>query len=279
MRTKVKGVIVFVKNFIKRFNESDVIGLSAQLAYFFLLSLFPLLMVLVTLLGYIPIGYQDVVNFLATYIPDDLVYILEENVAEVINGRNGGLLSIGIIGTLWAASNAINRIVRAFNTAYNVEENRPFLVSRLISIILLVAMLFTIIIAFLLPIFGHRIGVFIFSFFNGTEEFLQLWNMLRWLISSSIFFIVFLVLYRLAPNVKVYFKDIVFGALFATLGWQISSLGFSFYVNEFGNYSATYGSLGGVVVLMVWFFMTGIIILTGGEFNAMLHERRVNKKR
>lgn len=263
-----------------RFNDNEVTGQSARLAYFFLLSLFPLLIFLVTLLGYLPIDYQDVMDFMATYIPgEDTLEIIDNNLDQVVDNRSGSLLSIGILGTLWSASNGINAIMRSFNKAYKVEEDRSFIVSRLIAILLLFAMLIVIVVALLLPVFGRMIGVYIFSLFGVTDEFIQVWNMLRWIISSSIFFIVFLALYKLAPNKKVYFRDAVFGAIFTTVGWQLVSLGFSFYVNELGNYSATYGSLGGIIVLMIWFYITGMIIITGGEINAFIAERRTKKKK
>ncbi|MCZ0702826.1 membrane protein [Natronobacillus azotifigens] len=277
---KLYPMISIGKKFVDRFNDNEVTGQSARLAYFFLLSLFPLLIFLVTLLGYLPIDYQDVMDFMATYIPgEDTLGIIENNLDQVVDNRSGSLLSIGILGTLWSASNGINAIMRSFNKAYKVEEDRSFIVSRLIAILLLFAMLIVIVVALLLPVFGRMIGVYIFSLFGVTDEFVQVWNMLRWIISSSIFFIVFLALYKLAPNKKVYFRDAVFGAIFTTVGWQLVSLGFSFYVNELGNYSATYGSLGGIIVLMIWFYITGMIIITGGEINAFIAERRMKKKK
>ncbi|WP_226035371.1 YihY/virulence factor BrkB family protein [Aquibacillus saliphilus] len=267
----------FVKRLLKRMMDDDVFGLSAQLAYFFLLSLFPFMIFLVTLLGYLPLPEIDVMNFIGSYAPAETVNLISENVDKIVSERNGGLLSIGIIGTLWSASNGINAIMRAFNAAYNVEENRSFIVSRLIAIVLTIAMLFVIIIAFLLPIFGEAIGVYLFSFFGLSDDFLQTWNTLRWVISSVVFFTVLLALYILAPNKKVHIKDVAIGAIFATICWQLVSLLFSHYVNTIGNYSATYGSLGGVIILMIWFYISGIIIITGGEINALLKLRRIEK--
>ena len=257
--------------------DDDVSGWAAQLAYFFLLSLFPFLLFLVTLIGYLPFPEVDIMRFVATYAPEGTVELINENIDQIVATRNGGLLSITIIGTLWSASNGINAIMRAFNAAYNVEEDRSFLVSRLIAIILTIAMLVVIIIAFLLPIFGRMIGVYLFSLLGLSEGFLEVWNTLRWVISSIVFFIVLLALYKLAPNKKVRFKNVVFGAAFATIGWQLVSLAFSYYVNTLGNYSATYGSLGGVIVLMIWFYLSGIIIITGGEINALLKLRTIEK--
>ncbi|GGM30158.1 putative ribonuclease-like protein YfkH [Paraliobacillus quinghaiensis] len=273
----MQHVIPFGKQLFQRIMKDDVIGLSAQLAYFFLLSLFPFLIFLVTLVGYLPIDNVNVMNFMSDYIPADSFALIERNIEQIVNDRNGGLLSVGIIGTLWSASNGTNAIMRAFNKAYDVDEDRSFIVSRLIAVVLLIAMLVVIIVAFLLPIFGRIIGVYIFSFFGVSEGFLQVWNMLRWVISSTVFLIVFLALYMLAPNKRVHIKDAIFGALFATIGWQLVSLAFSYYVSTIGNYSAAYGSLGGVIVLMIWFFISGSIIITGGEINALVKQWKLKK--
>ncbi len=252
--------------------------MAAQLAYFFLLSLFPFLIFLVTLVGYLPIPQLDIIEYISRYAPDETVALLDENIDQLVQDRNGGLLSIGIIATLWSASNGINAIMRSFNAAYNVEESRSFILSRLIAIVLTIAMIVVIAVAFLLPIFGKMIGTYLFSFFGLSEDFLQAWNTLRWVVSSVVFFIVLLALYMLAPNKKVHIKDVTFGAAFATVGWQLVSLAFSYYVNTMGNYSATYGSLGGVIVLMIWFYISGIIIITGGEINALLKRIRIEKR-
>ena len=258
----------------RRFSEDEVTGLSAQLSYYFLLSLFPLLIFIVALASFLPIDYYSMIDFLSSYMPQDVIVLIENFLNQIIDSSGGGLISIGIIGTLWSASNGINAVMRALNKAYNVEENRSFIRGRLIAISLLISVLLIIVVALLLPIFGRMIGIHIFSFFGASEQFLSVWNALRWVISSFIFFVVFLYLYRMAPNMKVYFKDILFGALFSTIGWQVASYGFAYYVNEMGNYSATYGSLGGVIVLMLWFYLSGIIIILGGEINAMVAVKR-----
>ncbi|WP_440896421.1 YihY/virulence factor BrkB family protein [Amphibacillus sp. Q70] len=264
----------FLLDIIKRFSGDEVTALSAQLSYFFLLSLFPLLIFLVSLAAYLPIDYQEILDMMSTYVPAEVVVMIEDNLDHVLDASGGGLLSFGIIGTIWSASNGIKAIMRALNKAYSVDENRSFLFGRVIAISLLISMLLLIVVALLLPVFGRMIGIYIFSFFGASEQFVTVWNALRWIISSSIFFIVFLYLYKMAPNIKVYFRDAIWGALFSTIGWQISSLGFSYYVNTMGNYSATYGSLGVVIVLMIWFYISGIIIITGGEINAVVADNR-----
>lgn len=258
----------FGKQLFQRIMVDDIFGRAAQLAYFFLLSLFPFLLFLLTLIGYFPIDEQSVIDLIATYAPAQIGDLLHANISLLVNQQNGGLLSISIIGALWAASNGVNALIRAFNKAYGVEENRSFVFARLIAMVLTIAMVAIIIIAFLLPIFGRMIGIYLFSLFGLSANFISVWETLRWLISSVIFFIVFLALYKLAPNMKVIIGDVVWGALFATVFWQLVSLGFSYYVNTMGNYSATYGSLGAVIVLMIWFYISGIIIMIGGAINA-----------
>src|SRR4051812_19136992 len=128
-----------------RIEEDDLPGLSAQLAYFFLLSLFPLLIVLFTLLPYIP--HQDMLGIIRNFAPAEAMQLIERNVNDIMTHQNGGLLSFGIIGTIWSASNGINAIVRAFNKAYNVKESRSFIVSRGMAILLTFGMIFVFILA------------------------------------------------------------------------------------------------------------------------------------
>ncbi|WP_164670035.1 YihY/virulence factor BrkB family protein [Virgibacillus doumboii] len=271
----MKESIAFVKELYQRIMENDLFGKAAQLAYFFLLSLFPFMLFLMTLVGFLPIDDQTIIDFIERYAPGEITELINQNVTDLVNERNGQLLSIGIIGTLWSASNAINAIIQGFNEAYEVDEDRSFIVSRLIAIVLTIAMFFVIIMAFLLPIFGKTVGEYIFSFFGLSAGFLDVWEMLRWVVSSVVFFIVLLALYKLAPNKRIYFRNAVWGALFATIGWQLVSLAFSFYVNSIGNYSATYGSLGTVIILMIWFYLSGVIIMIGGMINALVRKRTI----
>jgi len=269
----MEQIIRFGKEMLRRINEADVSGLSAQLAYFFLLSLFPFLLFLVTLLGFLPIDDGTVMDILEMYLPDDVNQMINTNLTAIINNRSGSLLSISIIGTLWSASNGFNAVKKSFNKAFRVENDRSYIVSRVIAIGLMILMVAVIATALLLQVFGELIGEQLFGLFGLSESFIQLWNTLRWVISSITFFIVFVVLYKLGPNKKIKWRDTLWGTLFATLGWQVASLGFSFYVNTLGNYSAAYGSLGTVIVLMIWFYLSGIIITTGGVINAYVHDR------
>ncbi|MFD2680107.1 YihY/virulence factor BrkB family protein [Bacillus seohaeanensis] len=261
----------FLKKLFIKIKETDVTGLAAQLAYFFLLSLFPLLIFLVTLLPYLPFTQADILGVIRDFAPGESIAMIENTLKEILSNRNTGLLSFSIIATIWSASNGMNAVVKSLNRAYEVEETRTFIVARLMSMVLTLAMIFVFVIALLLPVFGKQIGVFLFTQFGFFDHFHTIWDRVRWTISPIILFIVFVGLYYFAPSKKIKCLSAFPGAIFATVGWVLVSLAFSYYVSNFGNYSATYGSIGGIIVLMIWFYLSGIIILVGGQINALVH--------
>ena len=274
----MKNLIPVLKEFYARMEKVDVFGLAAQLAYFFLLSLFPFLLFLFNLIGYFSLDEEVILQTIVNYAPPQVYDLIESNIESMLQIQSGGLLSVGIIGTLWAASNGVNAVRKALNRAYEIKPKRIFIIYRLLSILLTIGMFFVVIIALLLPVFGKMIGEYFFSWLGFSAEFLQIWETFRWVTSSIIFFIALVALYRLTPNRRVYFRHIVWGALFSTVGFQLVSWAFSFYVGTLGNYSTTYGSLGTVIVLMIWFYLFGMIVLIGGVLNASLHERAWSKK-
>ncbi|MBS4209184.1 YihY/virulence factor BrkB family protein [Bacillus sp. FJAT-50079] len=276
MKKRKKNVRInrkFLKRLLAKVMDNDVTGMAAQLAYFFLLSLFPLLIFIVTLLPYTPLTQDDIFNVIKDFAPTETFSMIQNTINEVMENRSGGLLSIGIIGTIWSASNGMNALMRSLNRAYDVTEKRPFLVARGLAILLTLAMIFVFLLALLLPVFGKQLGIFIFSQFGLSVAFLKTWNLLRWVISPVILFIVFLGIYYIAPSVKIKCLAAVPGAIFASVGWIIVSLGFSHYVSYFGNYSSTYGSIGGIIILMLWFYISAIIMMVGGEVNSLFGER------
>ncbi|WP_415273462.1 YihY family inner membrane protein [Bacillus siamensis] len=264
----------FIKELFARFSLHEGQSKSAELAYFFLLSLFPLMIFMLTLTAYLPISAEDVLGAVDQYAPDSAMSMVKSITEQTLNKRSGGLLSFGIIAVIWSASNGMNAIVRAFNHAYEVEENRSFIIIRLTSIFLTIAMVVTILIALLLPVFGREIGLLAADFIGAPGLFLQVWSVVRWGISPLILLIVFTALYIFAPNKRLSLRFVLPGAVFAAAGWIIVSMLFSYYVGTFANYSATYGSIGGIIVLMIWFYLTGTLLILGGEINALLHKRK-----
>jgi len=269
----------YFKNLIEHIQRADIAGLAAQLAYFFLLSLFPLLIFIVTLLPYLNLDEAQVFRFIENYAPAEVYILIEGTLSDILLNRNGGLLSIGIIGTIWSASNGMNAIVKSLNRSYEIEETRPFFIVRGLSVVFTLLMIVLFIIALILPVFGQQIGSILFSYFGFEESFIKLWNNLRWTITPLIMFVVLVALYWIVPNQKLFLKSVLPGAAFATIGWISVSLGFSYYVTNFGNFSSTYGSIGGIIVLMLWLYITGIILLVGGQINAVMQERKIALKK
>src|SRR5699024_591607 len=129
----MKKIIKIGKELVEHINDADVMGLSAQLAYFFLLSVFPFLLFLVTLLGFFPIDDRAFLEFISAYLPNEVVQMVDSNLTNIVNNRSGGILSVSILGTLWSASNGFNAITKSFKKAYRVEENSSFILNRIIS--------------------------------------------------------------------------------------------------------------------------------------------------
>ena len=196
---------------------------------------------------------------------------MEETLFSILSERNSSLLTLGIIGTIWSASNGINAFIHSMNIAFDVKETRNYLMNRFLAIIMTIGLICAFIIALILPVFGNIILDVIDKFLPISDEIQNLIHVLRWAIAIIIISIILAFLYKIAPNIHLSIKHVLAGAVIATILWVLISLGFSFYVNDFGNYSATYGSLGGVIVLMLWLYLTGLSLIIGGEINAFLY--------
>ncbi len=268
-------LIRFLKRLGDEMKKDRATGLAAEQAYYYMLSVFPLLVLALSIIPYLNIDPQKLIEFLHTMMPQETVSIFEESISDFVNNPSGGLLTVGILGTIWSASNGMNAFIGAMNQAFNVEESRPFYLVRLLSIGLTLGLIFAFLIAFFLPVFG---GIII----SQVEELIDIpgstaiiLNVLRFFIAFFVIFIIITALYRIAPDVNKSLKELLPGAIVATVIWQLVSIGFSFYVSNFGNFSATYGSLGGVIILMLWLFITGLALVIGGEINAIYHKDRI----
>ncbi|SES41596.1 YihY/virulence factor BrkB family protein [Salipaludibacillus aurantiacus] len=256
----------------RRFKEHNLIDLGAQCAYFFLLSLFPFLIFIISLLTFLPFTVNDVYRLLQeAYIPGGVLEVIENQWDVLEHNQQTGALSLGIIFTLWTASLALNAILRSLNLAYNVTNERGLVMARLISIGLTVGMFFVVSTALFVQVIGSQVRDYLALDFGIFEI-----DVVRWLLISGFTFLIFLILYLVGPNTRLSFREVYIGAVFATIGWQLTSYGFSLYLNSFADYSATYGTIGTVIALMVWFHLSSIIILVGGEINAILKEDQPN---
>lgn len=258
----------------KEFSNDDAPTLAAAQAYYYLLSIVPMLILLLSILPFLNIDPQRAVSFMENVLPSETAAAFEENIINVVSTPSGGLLTVGILGTLWSASNAVTAFIKATNHAYDVEETRSFIKVKALSIALTLGMILALVVALVLPIFGGVILNFVESNLNLPSQTAILLSILRWVVSVIVMASILAVLYHFAPNKSFPFKEVIVGALIATVLWQLISWGFSFYLSNFGNYSATYGSLGGVIILMLWFFLTGLVLVIGAEINAINHRRK-----
>ena len=262
--------------------EDDVLGRSAQLAYYFLLALFPALLFLVSLIGYFAGEDSELranlFNYLSTVLPGEASQLISKTVTDVTQGSGGGKLSFGILATLWAASNGMGAISETLNVAYEVKETRPFWRVRLTAIALTLALAFLIVSALVLVLYGHDLAELVAGKFGLGEAFEWAWKILQWPIVLAFVLFAFALLYYFAPDLHDQtWKWVTPGSVLGVALWLLVSFGFKAYLSYFNTYSATYGSLGAVIILMLWFYFTGAAILIGGEINSEIENEMAKR--
>ncbi|WP_083676037.1 YihY/virulence factor BrkB family protein [Paenibacillus sp. FSL H8-0548] len=265
----------FFKGLYGRFKDDDVPALGAQLTYYLILSFFPFLIFLVSLLGFIELSGDSVIAEFIRLLPSDASKMITDILAEVVNNGSGTLLSIGMIATLWSASNGINAIIKGLNKAYDIKEQRPFWKVRGISLVTTIFLVVVIALVMLLLILGKAFGQYLFEWLNAPNSFQWIWSVLTYAIPIAAMIGAFTLLYWIVPSRKLALREVLPGSIFTTFGWMITSLLFQLYMNSFGNYSKTYGSLGGMIILLIWLYISAIIIILGGEINATLAAKNV----
>lgn len=260
----------FVQCLIYRFRDDEVPALGAQLTYYLILAFFPFLIFLVSILGFISFSGDEFIREWLGVLPQDTSDVVTKIMSEVSGDRSQALLSFGMLATLWAASNGINAVIKGLNKAYDEEEDRPFWKVRGLSLLATVVLAAVIGLLMLMLVFGKAMGTYLFAWMGFPTGFTLIWNVVKYVVPVLAMLAVFMLLYRMTPNRRLTFREVFPGAAFTTIGWILSSLLFSFYVTHFSNYTKTYGSLGGIIVLLLWLYMSSILILLGGEMNATL---------
>ncbi|QAT41278.1 YihY/virulence factor BrkB family protein [Clostridium sp. JN-9] len=257
-------------NLAKRFSADDVLALASQLSYSLLLAFFPFLIFLLTLAGFSPISGSDVLSVLKDILPINAFALIQNTIIEVFDTKNTNLLSLSLIITIWTASSGFNAVIKGLNKAYDENEKRSYFRVQLVAVLCTIALTFIIILTVILLVFGETIWTAGIKWLGFSTELKYLWDLIRYIIIMLSMVFIFAALYHFTPSRRLNWKDIMPGALFSTAGWLIASFGFAFYVNHFGNYSMLYGSIGAVIILLTWLFITSIIIILGGEINAVL---------
>ena len=276
MRRKIKreSIIDTLVYLIVKVKNDDIFASGAQLAYYLILSFFPFLIFLMTLIGFSNLSSSEVLMWLQRVLPLNVVDLTKNNIIEVVDFQHTGILGVSIIITLWTASTGFRGVIKGVNRAYDIEENRSFITRCIIAMLGVIALALTVISTLLMSVFGEIIGRYLNEALPFEHIVAFLWNALRHFVIIVILIVVFAIIYKIAPAKKVRFRDVLPGAITSTLGWLIASAGFSYYVNNFSNYSRIYGSLGTVFILMTWLYITSMVFIFGVELNSVLEEEK-----
>ncbi|HEX3723429.1 MAG TPA: YihY/virulence factor BrkB family protein [Nitrolancea sp.] len=269
------------KALVQRFSKDNTTGLAAQVAYNLMFAIPPLLIFLLTLAALVdhvtgvPVA-QDLHTAITQHAPGDTKALLDNMVNNAIARVDGKAASIGLIVTvflaLWGGSNGIGSLIQAFNSAYEVTEDRSFIQAIVMRIVLTVLLVVVIIGAFVLFVFGQKLGVLIANHLGLGSVFNLLWNILRWPAAIVLFMFLLALLYYWGPNVEQSFRWVSPGSVVAAVLWFIAVLGFKLYVT-LSNPGSAYGAAGSVIVLLFFLYVTGIIFILGAQVNAELGKR------
>ena len=253
----------------REINADNCFGLAAQLAFYFALALFPALIFLVALASYFPrTVMDDVLSALTPVAPTEVVLLIRTQLDAILAAEQGGLLTLGVLGAVWSSSGALTAIIDALNRAYDIEESRPWWKVRLIAMLLTMGLALFVLVAFTLVIAGPEIAGGIAGWFGLSQVFTLVWTVVQWpIVFALVTFAVALTFY-FAPDAEQDWVYLTPGSLTATLLWVLASIGFRVYVQNFADYNATYGALGGAIVLLLWLYVSGLVLLVGGELNA-----------
>ncbi len=261
----------------KEIQSDKVFDRAAELSYYFLLALFPLLILLTSVFGLV-IGEetelrQKLFNYLAQVMPPTALQLTDATLREVSAASGGGKISFGVLATLWVASNGMGAITEALNVAYDVKESRPWWKQRLTAILLTIGLSILIITALIMVLAGSKIAHFIAANYSFGSVFTWTWKILQWPVVLVFILLAFALIYYFAPDVKDQkWYWITPGSVVGVFLWLLVSFGFRIYLHFFDSYGKTYGSLGAVIILMLWLYLTGAAVLIGGEVNAEIEQ-------
>ena len=259
--------------FKRTFNETladDVFNLAAQQAYYFFFALFPTLLALISIASFFPIEnfIGQIQTMLGRIAPQDVTTIVTEQIAEIGKSNAGGILTVAFLFTLWSSSSAVVAMCSTLNAAYDISEGRPWWKVRLVAIGLTLGLALFILVSMTLIIAGPTLAEKVAEAMRLGPAFTWTWKILQWPVVFVLVATAVALVYYFAPDAEQDWMWITPGSVLATLLWVLASLAFRFYVTNFASYNETYGAIGGVMVLLLWFYVSGIALLVGAELNA-----------
>lgn len=257
-------------------NYREINSKAAEISFYLLLSLFPFLIFTISLVVYTPlIKLSKYIFVLDKILPSSIFKIVSALTQSAIDNRSFNFLILSFILAMYTMSRAVLCLIRGMNKSYNIRETRPYFEVLFISLVFVIMLLVLIFISMIFLVFGENIGSFLFNLIGLDQYFMYIWNLCRYIIGIVTVIIILMNLYRFTPNKKLTFKEVMPGAVVSTFCWIIASFCYSFYSSNFARYDIIYGSLGGIIVLMTWVYLSSWTILIGCEINARLYKRKI----
>lgn len=252
--------------------RNHTMALAAGLSYYFVMSLFPALILAAAIVSFLPVPnlFDRVLGAMQSVIPADSMGLVRGILKDVITPNKGSFLTIGLLGTVWSASGGFASLIEALNVAYDVPETRPFWKTRLLAIGLMIVIGGLLVVGALSMFLGPQFGGWLATKLHLSSMFVAAWPYLRWTISIAFAVLAVEILFYWAPNVKQRFWATLPGALVGVGFWIASSYALGLYFQQFAHFNKTYGTLGAAVALMVWLYWSWFFILAGAEVNSEL---------
>lgn len=262
----------FFKTLGQEISDDNISNGAAALAYYLTLAIFPALILLMSIVPFLPIPHVDraIMDLLGEALPKEAYDMVSGVISEVTRNKSGGLLSFGLLATLWAASAGMYAIMQQLNITYDVKEGRGFIRARGTALVLSALFALLVLGAFSLIVLGGTIQDWIGAQFGFSNALLDFFAGFRWVMIVFALLLGFALIYRYAPDVEQKFVFITPGSVLGVTLLILASLGISYYTGHFANYTATYGSIGAVIILMLWLYVAGLVILLGSEINALI---------
>jgi membrane protein len=259
-----------LKRTVREAMADNIMGMSAQLAYYFFFSLFPALLLLIAIASYFPVQtlVDEVFKSMSGFAPPDALRIITDQIQKIRDAKPAGLLTLGVATALWSSSSAMTAIIGTLNSAYDIDEGRSWWKVQLTAILLTVGVALFILISFALVIVGPTLAERVADWVHLGAAFEWTWKILQWPVVFALACTGIAMIYYFAPDAEQDWVWLTPGSVLSTVLWLLTSLAFKYYVVNISSYAATYGALGGVMVLMLWFYLSGAAILFGAEMNA-----------
>jgi membrane protein len=263
----------FLTRLYRRYDRDGVADSAAALSYYFVFALFPFLFLLATLVAYVPYVQASADTLLArarSILPPEAMALIDAHVRGLVAKPRPQLLTLGLLLTLYAASRGMDAVRNALNIANGARESRPLWKTELLAFGMTVGGALAVLTSVAALAAGGSAGFWLAGQLGIAAPYVFVWGWLRWPVTAGVIALGSAAGYHLLPDVKRKFRLVTPGSAIGTVAWFSTTWAFGAYVTHFGSYNVAYGSIGGVIVLMTWFYLTGFIFLLGGEIDAML---------